>query len=134
MHDGPIVTWRIGDPIAPAVVSDDDADAGNDDDVAPPDPPIFLPIPPLPPNPLDLDDIDVAAVAPLIIVPVDIGARYVPGAPAQGASAPVAEEEEIEGEVYDVVAAVAPLRIVPVDVGARYVQGVPALLAEEEEI
>ena len=28
MHDGPIVIWRNGDPIAPAVVSDVDADAG----------------------------------------------------------------------------------------------------------
>ena len=27
MHDGPIVTWRNGDPIAPAIASDIDADA-----------------------------------------------------------------------------------------------------------
>ena len=43
-------------PIAPAVVSDDDAVSDDDDDdyYAPSDPPMFLPTPSLPPNPLDL--------------------------------------------------------------------------------
>ena len=41
MHDGPIVTWRNDDPIAPAVVSDVDADATMDEIVTP-DPPLFL--------------------------------------------------------------------------------------------
>ena len=103
MHDGPSLTWRNGDPIAPAVVSDDNgADAGNDGDVAPPDPPMFLP--PLPLNPLNLDDIDVAAVAPLPVVPVDVGARYdINQAPVQGAPAPLKEEEEIKGVVCNVI-------------------------------
>ena len=42
MHDGPIVTWKNGDPIAPAVVSDVDADAGVDDIVTLDPPLIFL--------------------------------------------------------------------------------------------
>ena len=41
MHYGPIVTWRNDDPIAPAVVSDVDADATMDEIVTP-DPPLFL--------------------------------------------------------------------------------------------
>ena len=49
MHDGPIVTWKNGDPIAPAVISDDGVDAGVDVDVTP-DPPLFLPLSTLPLN------------------------------------------------------------------------------------
>ena len=78
MHYGPIVTWRNDDPIAPLVVSDIDADAAVDDIVAP-DPPLFLPA-----FPLDLDDIndiDVAVVAPLRVVPTDVGAENVQGMP-----------------------------------------------------
>ena len=77
MHDGPILTWRNRDPIKPVIVSVEDDEAGNDDDVAPQNPPLFLPLPPLPPNPIDLDDNGAAAVAPLPIILVDIGAGYV---------------------------------------------------------
>ena len=35
MHDGPIVTWRNGDPIAPVPASNVDADAVEDGSVAP---------------------------------------------------------------------------------------------------
>ena len=70
MHDEPIIRWKNGDPIAPAVISDDGVDAGVDVDVTP-DPPLFLPLPTLP---LGLDEIDVAMVAPLQVVLVNIGA------------------------------------------------------------
>ena len=49
IHDGPMITWTNGDPITPAVISDDDADADMDDDVTP-DPPLFLPLSTLPLN------------------------------------------------------------------------------------
>ena len=91
MHDGPIATWTNGNPIAPAVISDDDADAGMGDAVAP-DPPLFLPLPTIP---LDLDDIDVAMVAPLQVVMVNVGAENVQGAPVQGVLVPPAEDEEM---------------------------------------
>ena len=42
MHDGPIVTWRNGDPIAPVVASDVEPDAVKDDFVAPDQPLFFL--------------------------------------------------------------------------------------------
>ena len=79
MHDGPIV----GDPIAPVPVpaSDVDAYAVEDDSVAP-EQPFFLPV--------DLNatvDVDVATVAPLRVVPVDVGAENVQGAADQGALA-----------------------------------------------
>ena len=70
MHDSPIVTWRNGDPTAHAFKSDGDAYTGVDDDVTQ-DPPLFLPLPTLP---LGLDEIDVAMVAPLQVVLVNIGA------------------------------------------------------------
>ena len=95
MHDGPIVTWRNGDPIAPIVVSDVDADAAKDD-LAALDQPLFLP--------LDLDaieDVDVATVAPLRVLPADIGAENVPGVADQGALVPA--DEEIEGVSYEVI-------------------------------
>lgn len=63
MHGMLIITWRNGDPIAPAVVSGDDAGNDYDDDASPS---------PLPPNPLDLHVIDVNVVALLPVVPVDI--------------------------------------------------------------
>ena len=103
MHDGPILTWRNRDPIKPVIVSVEDDEAGNDDDVAPQNPPLFLPLPPLPPNPIDLDDIDLAAVAPLPVVLIDVGAGYVQGPPVQGVPAPLEKEENIEGEVYEVI-------------------------------
>ena len=71
MHDGPIVTWRNGDLIAPAFVFDVDAYASTDDIVTP-DPTLFLPT-----LPLGLHDIDVATVAPLRDVPADVGAENV---------------------------------------------------------
>ena len=95
MHNGPIVTWRAGDSIAPTVVSDVDADAPEDDLVAP-DQPLFLP--------LDLDaieDVDVATVAPLRVLPADVGVENVQGAAGQGALAPA--DEEIEGVAYKVI-------------------------------
>ena len=100
MHDGPIVIWRNGDPIAPVVVSDDDADASVDDDITP-DPPLFLSPPPLPLMKLTSD-------APLQVVLVDVGAGNDQGAsvqqvPDQQALAPTAEDEEIEGEVYKAI-------------------------------
>ena len=98
MHDGPIATWRNGDPIAPAVASGDDADAGEDDDTTP-DSPLFLP---LPPPPIDIHEIDFAMVAPLQVVPVNVGAGNFQGAPVQGARALPVEVKEVEGEVYEV--------------------------------
>ena len=65
---------------------------------------LFLSLPPLPFNPIDLDDIGVAMVAPLYVVQVDAGARYdINQAPIQGASAHLKEEEEIEGVIYNVI-------------------------------
>ena len=78
IHDGPIFTWRNGDPIAPADVSDVDADATMDDIVAL-DQPLFLPLA------LDaVEDIDVAAVAPLCYILANVGAENVQGALDQG--------------------------------------------------
>ena len=75
--------WKDDDPIALAVVFDDNA--SNDDDDAPTDPPMFLTTPPIPPNTYDLNDIDVAMVAPLPLPPVDVGARFdINQAPDQG--------------------------------------------------
>ena len=96
MHDGPIATWRNGDPISPIVVSDVDADAAVDDIVAPDQPP-FLPLA------LDaVEDIKVAAVAPLHVIQTDVGAENVQGAPDQRALAP-ADVEDIEGVAYEVI-------------------------------
>ena len=100
-----------GDPIAPAVVSDVDADA-NVDDIVAPDLPIFLPLD------LDgIDDIDVAPVAPLRNIPADIGTENVQGAPDQGApvqgvpdqgvpdqgALAAVETKEIEGVAYEII-------------------------------
>ena len=97
MHDVPIVTWRNGDPIAPAVVFDVDAASG-DEDADPPSPPLILPPPPPPPI-LDVDA-DIATDVPLRIVPVDLGANI---APAQGAADHAVlhgddDDDEIKGE------------------------------------
>ena len=82
------------------------------DDAVAPDTPLFLPLPTVP---LDLDEIDVAAVAPLQVLPVDIGAGNVQGAsapvqgvpdqgaPDQGGLAAPAADIEIEGKVYKVI-------------------------------
>ena len=105
MHDGPIATWRNGDPIALIVVSDVDADAAEDDLVAL-DQPLFLP--------LDLDaieDVDVATVAPLRVLLADVGAENVPGVAGQGAADQAAADQgvlapadkEIEGVAYEVI-------------------------------
>ena len=49
---------------------------------------MFLPTSPLPHRLIDLDDIDVTAVAPLPVVLVDIGAKYdINQAPDRGAPA-----------------------------------------------
>ena len=104
MHDGPIVTWRNGDPITPAVVPDVDA-VSSDEDADPSNQPLFLPPPP---PPLDVDA-DVAVNVPLRIVQVDVGANIAPdqgaadqGAPDQGAAAQAVlrdndDDDEIEG-------------------------------------
>ena len=66
MHNGPIVTWRNGDPIAPVLASDVDADAIEDGSVAL-ERPLFLPV-----DLHDTMDNDVATIAPLRVVPVDV--------------------------------------------------------------
>ena len=53
------------------VVSDVEADTGVDDIVTP-DPPLFLST-----LPLDLDNIDVAMVAPLRVVSAKVGAEHI---------------------------------------------------------
>ena len=104
MHDGLIVTWRNGAPIAPAVVPDVDAVSG-DEDADPSNQPLFLP-PPLPC--LDVDA-DIASDVPLRIVPVDVEANIAAaqGAAAQGAAAHAVihaddNGDEIKGVVYEV--------------------------------
>ena len=98
MHDGPIVTRRNGDPIAPIVVSDADADAADNDLVAPAQP-LFLPLY------LDaIKDVDVATNAPLRVLPADVGAENAPGAVDQGVviqGALALADEEIEGVAYN---------------------------------
>ena len=96
MHDGSIVTWRNGDPITPVPASDIDVDAVEDGLVAP-EQPLFLPV-----ELHDTMDIDVATVASLRVVPVDVGAANVQGAADQGALAAdqgalAPADEEIEG-------------------------------------
>ena len=102
MHDGPIITWRNGDPIAPVPASDVDADVVEDGSVAP-EQPLFLPV--VLPDPMD---IDVATVVPLRVVPVDAGAEYVQGAADQGALAAnqgalAPADKEIECVAYEVI-------------------------------
>ena len=81
MHDGLIVTWRNGGPIAPVPASEVDADVFEDDSVAL-EQPLFLPI-----DLHDTMDNDVTTIAPLRVVPVDVGAENIQGAADQGALA-----------------------------------------------
>ena len=105
MHNGPIVTWRNGDPIAPIVVPDVDAYVAKDGSVALAQPLFF---------PLDFDaivDIDVAPVAPLRVHPAYVGAENAQGvadqrAAGQGAAGQgvlALADEEIEGVAYEVI-------------------------------
>ena len=81
MHDGPIVTWHNGDPIAPVPASDVGADAVEDGSVAP-EQPLFFPV-----DFHDTMDNDVATISPLRVVLVDVGADNVQGAADQEALA-----------------------------------------------
>ena len=100
MHDGPIVMWRISNPIALAF-SGDANDDDDDDDVPPPPPPMFPPQPPP-----GINAIGIAAVAQLPVVPVDIGANNANQNQGvdQGArdQSKVDDDEDLGGVVYGV--------------------------------
>ena len=98
MHDGPIVTWRNGDPIAP--VSKPDTDTVEDGSVAL-EQSLFLPV--------DVDaldasaDVDVAMVVPFRVVPVNVGLANVLGAADQGADQGAADQGALaDGETDSV--------------------------------
>ena len=98
IYDGPIVRWRNGEPITPAVVPDVDAVTG-DQDADPSNLPLFLPPPP---PTLDVEA-DISADVPLRIVLVDVGANIVPD---QGAADHAVlhnndDDDVFEGVLYE---------------------------------
>ena len=48
-----------------------------------------------------IEDVDIATVAPLRVLPADVGAKNAPGAVDPGALAPA--DEEMEGVAYEVI-------------------------------